>query len=66
MKKALYIFVIALCTTVLISCSKEKQCVCYHPNNETTHETAEECRFLNINEMWHDSALVVMKYCIEE
>lgn len=67
MKKVFYIFVASLfVASAVSSCSKEKECVCYNPYSVITHETAEECHYLNINEMWHDSTLLVIKYCLEE
>ena len=67
MKKVFYIFAASLfVTSVVASCSREKECVCYYPEGVVTHETAEECHYLNQNEMWHDSAFVVMKFCLEE
>ena len=67
MKKVFYIFAASLfVTSVLASCSREKECVCYYPEGVVTHETAEECHYLNQNEMWNDSAWVGVKYCLEE
>lgn len=65
MKRIYYILAATLMIGVAASCSKEKECKCYLPENVITYETAEECRFLNLIEVWNDTS-IVMKYCLEE
>jgi hypothetical protein len=65
MKKLYIIASVALVLGGLSSCSKEKECKCYLPNNEVSYETAEECKFLNQVEIYNGREIVI-KYCLEE
>ncbi len=65
MKKNVFILgFIAL--TAMTSCSKEKDCKCYLPENQVIYEKAEECKYLNINEIINDTTTLVLKFCVEE
>ncbi|MBR5784224.1 MAG: hypothetical protein IKY43_03545 [Bacteroidales bacterium] len=62
-KKALFAG-LAFVAVVMASCSKDKECKCYLPDNVITYERAEECKYLNLQEQYRDS-VVVIKYCLE-
>ena len=65
MKKLYIIASAALMLGAFGSCSKEKECKCYLPENQISYETAEECMFLNQVEIYNKQEIVI-KYCLEE
>ena len=65
MKKIYIIATAALVLGGMSSCSKEKECKCYLPDNQVSYETAEECLYLNQVEVYSGQEIVI-KYCLEE
>lgn len=65
MKKLYIIASVVLVLAGMSSCSKEKECKCYLPDNQVSYETAEECLYLNQEEIYNGQEIVI-KYCLEE
>ncbi len=65
MKKLYIIASVVLVLVGMSSCSKEKECKCYLPDNQVSYETAEECLYLNQEEIYNGQEIVI-KYCLEE